>query len=131
MDAEPKANADCAEAWAERDAHRHQIVAAQAALLARVAAGIEPATSLPVGGCSRPEVGQPPPPALDLVNTPPHYRVGGIETIDFIEAKGLDYCSGQVVKYVTRHMHKGDALTDLRKAEWYLRRRIAQLEAEL
>ena len=62
--------------------------------------------------------------AADTVNHPPHYKVGGIETIDFIEAKGLDYNLGNVVKYVTRADHKGNKLQDLQKAKWYLDRAI-------
>lgn len=61
---------------------------------------------------------------LDTVNHPPHYKVGGVETIDFIEAKGLNYHLGNVVKYITRADHKGDRLENLRKAEWYLKREI-------
>jgi len=61
----------------------------------------------------------------DVVNHPPHYKVGGIETIDFIEAKGLDYNLGNVVKYVTRADHKGNKLQDLEKARWYLDRAIS------
>jgi len=61
----------------------------------------------------------------DAVNHPPHYKVGGIETIDFIEAKGLDYNLGNVVKYVTRADHKGNKLQDLEKARWYLDRAIS------
>jgi hypothetical protein len=60
----------------------------------------------------------------DAVNNPAHYTSGGIETIDFIEAKGLDYHLGNVVKYVTRADHKGSKLEDLRKAQWYLTRSI-------
>lgn len=60
----------------------------------------------------------------DAVNHPAHYKVGGIETIDFIEAKSLDYNLGNVVKYVTRADHKGNKLEDLRKAQWYLTRAI-------
>lgn len=61
----------------------------------------------------------------DAVNHPPHYKIGGIETIDFIEAKGLDYNLGNVVKYVTRADHKGNKLQDLEKARWYLDRAIS------
>ena len=60
----------------------------------------------------------------DSVNHPPHYTAGGIETIDFIEAKGLDYNLGNVVKYITRAEHKGDKIKDLQKAQWYLRRAL-------
>lgn len=61
----------------------------------------------------------------EQVNHPPHYKVGGIETIDFIEAKGLDYNLGNVVKYVTRAEYKGNKLQDLEKARWYLDRAIS------
>lgn len=65
------------------------------------------------------------PPQPDAVNHPPHYTIGGIETIDFIEAKGLDYNLGNVVKYVARADHKGNKLQDLEKARWYLDRAIS------
>lgn len=60
----------------------------------------------------------------DMVNHPPHYKAGGIETIDFIEAKALGYHLGNVVKYITRADHKGNKLEDLKKAQWYLSRAI-------
>ena len=60
----------------------------------------------------------------DSVNHPAHYKVGGIETIDFIEAKGLNYNLGNVVKYITRSDHKGNREEDLKKARWYLDREI-------
>lgn len=67
-------------------------------------------------------------PATDPVNHPAHYKVGGIETIDFIEAKKLGYNLGNVVKYLTRADHKGNKLEDLRKAQWYLTREINSLK---
>lgn len=63
----------------------------------------------------------------DMVNSPPHYKTGGVETIDFIEAKKLDYNLGNVVKYITRADHKGDKHEDLCKARWYLNRAIANV----
>ena len=60
----------------------------------------------------------------DPVNHPAHYKVGGIETIDFIEAKKLNYNIGNVVKYLTRADHKGNRKQDLEKALWYLNREI-------
>ena len=66
----------------------------------------------------------------DLVNHPPHYKAGGIEVIDFIEAKGLNYRLGNVVKYVARADQKGTPLQDLMKARWYLDREIAKRKAE-
>ena len=62
----------------------------------------------------------------DLVNHPPHYKAGGVETIDFIEAKDLNYRLGNVVKYVSRAGRKDtDPVQDLEKAAWYLQREIA------
>lgn len=63
----------------------------------------------------------------DLVNHPAHYKAGGIETIDFIESKKLDYHLGNVVKYITRSDLKGNKLQDLQKAQWYLNRAISNL----
>ncbi len=62
----------------------------------------------------------------DNVNHPAHYKVGGIETIDFIEAKQLNYNLGNVVKYITRADHKGNTQEDLLKARWYLNREISK-----
>ena len=67
-------------------------------------------------------------PKADPVNNPAHYTVGGIETIDFIEAKKLGYNLGNAVKYMTRADHKGNKLEDLRKAQWYLAREINSLK---
>jgi predicted transcriptional regulator len=65
---------------------------------------------------------------VDMVNHPPHYTAGGIETIDFIEAKELGYNLGNVVKYITRSDLKGDRLENLKKAQWYLNREIKNEE---
>lgn len=67
-------------------------------------------------------------PEVDNVNHPSHYKTGGIETIDFIEAKQLTYNLGNVVKYVSRADHKGNRLEDLEKAAWYLAREIQNLK---
>lgn len=62
----------------------------------------------------------------DIVNHPPHYKAGGIETLDFIEAKDLNFRLGNVVKYVSRAGRKPDSdpLKDLEKAAFYLKREI-------
>lgn len=67
-------------------------------------------------------------PVVDPVNHPAHYKTGGIETIDFIEAKELNYNLGNVVKYITRADHKGNRKQDLEKAAWYLAREISKME---
>ena len=71
----------------------------------------------------RPAIMEIEPPA-DPVNHPAHYKAGGIETIDFIEAKKLGYNLGNVVKYITRADLKGNRKQDLEKALWYLKREI-------
>lgn len=63
--------------------------------------------------------------------TPKHY--GGpdnqYEAIKVIEAWELDFCLGNAVKYISRCGKKsGESdLDDLRKAKWYIERRIKQL----
>ena len=66
----------------------------------------------------------------DAVNNPAHYTDGGIETIDYIEAKGLGYHLGNAVKYISRAGKKGtnQGLEDLKKAQWYLARAIEKNE---
>lgn len=58
------------------------------------------------------------------VNNPKHYVRGNLQAIDVIEAYGLGFHLGNVVKYVLRAGHKGEKLEDLHKAMWYLRREI-------
>ena len=66
----------------------------------------------------------------DVVNHPDHYTDGGIETIDFIEAKKLPYHLGNAVKYISRAGKKDTEKTveDLQKAVWYINRYISKLE---
>ena len=60
----------------------------------------------------------------DSVNQPQHYRVGEVEAIDYIAQQlgvGVkDYLLGNVHKYLHRHRFKGQLVSDLRKARWYL-----------
>ena len=68
----------------------------------------------------------------DPVNSPSHYTAGGIETIDFIEAKQLNYHLGNCVKYLSRAgLKTEDTLEDLKKAAWYLNREIENLEFKI
>ena len=68
----------------------------------------------------------------DAVNHPSHYTDGGIETIDFIEAKKLPYHLGNAVKYISRAGKKDQNKTieDLQQAVWYIERYIKVLEGE-
>ena len=69
-------------------------------------------------------------PEHDPVNRPSHYVRGGIEVLDAIEAWGLheNFYLGNVIKYVARAGHKGEALPDLKKARFYLDRQIKRME---
>lgn len=66
-------------------------------------------------------------PAVDMVNHPPHYKSGGIETIDFIKAKLTPeeysgYLKGNIIKYSSRLGLKGEAAEDAGKLAWYANR---------
>jgi hypothetical protein len=65
---------------------------------------------------------------LDLVNHPPHYKShpSGVECIQITEH--MSFCLGNAVKYIWRADLKGDAIEDLRKAQWYIEREIARRE---
>lgn len=70
---------------------------------------------------------------IDMVNHPPHYTSGGIETIDYIRAKLNDeaykgYLQGNALKYLSRTGKKFDAVEDLKKAVWYLNKLIESYE---
>lgn len=67
----------------------------------------------------------------DAVNRPSHYSDGKIEVIDFIEDKKLGFCLGNAIKYIARAGKKDPTkeVEDLKKARWYIERRIKELEA--
>lgn len=68
----------------------------------------------------------------DPVNHPSHYTDGKIEVIDYIEDKGLDFCLGNAVKYISRAGRKDQSkeVEDLQKAIWYINRKIEQIGKE-
>lgn len=66
----------------------------------------------------------------DPVHHPAHYNYGKIEVIDFILDKNLSFNLGNVVKYVARAGHKGDAIRDLEKAKQYIDFEIQHLKGE-
>lgn len=59
---------------------------------------------------------------MSVVDHPPHYTAhpGGVECIDLVER--LPFCPGNAIKYLWRADLKGDRLTDLKKALWYVER---------
>jgi hypothetical protein len=67
----------------------------------------------------------------DEVNNPDHYKMGGVETIEFIEAKATEeeligYLKFNVIKYLSRAKYKGHDIQDLKKAQWYLNRLVSK-----
>jgi hypothetical protein len=70
----------------------------------------------------------------DQIN-PAHYKKGGLETWDILEAK-LDsseltgFCKGNIIKYITRVGEKGEELEQYKKAHWYLTKLIKKTATE-
>jgi hypothetical protein len=66
----------------------------------------------------------------EAVNHPAHYggEDNAYEAIKVIEAWGLDFLLGNTVKYIARAGKKDSEVQDLKKAKFYLERRIAKLE---
>jgi hypothetical protein len=60
----------------------------------------------------------------DPVNSPKHYtsHPSGIDCIEITEH--MSFNLGNAIKYIWRSDLKNDAIEDLRKAEWYIRREI-------
>lgn len=66
----------------------------------------------------------------DAIKHPPHYtsHPSGVEAIEI--TKHMNFCLGNVVKYVLRCDHKhADAVQDLKKAMQYLQYEIDRREA--
>lgn len=66
----------------------------------------------------------------DVVNHPKHYgsHPSGIECIQVTEH--MDFCIGNAIKYLWRQGLKGDSIEDLKKAIWYIERKIKLLEVQ-
>lgn len=59
----------------------------------------------------------------DVINHPAHYRAGGLECLDVIEAYRLGYHLGNALKYIWRCGRKSERRAeDLQKARFYLKR---------
>lgn len=70
---------------------------------------------------------------MEQVNHPQHYSFGKdniYEAIKVIEAWELDFHLGNTVKYISRAGKKeaDKELQDLKKALWYLQRKVDKLE---
>lgn len=64
----------------------------------------------------------------DPVNKPEHYQYSSIQPIDVINAWELDFYLGSVIKYLSRYQRKGKPLEDLKKAKFYLDKKIEEME---
>jgi hypothetical protein len=49
-----------------------------------------------------------------------HYRTTKIQALSVIDDWGLDFATGNVVKYLQRCPHKGKSTEDAIKALWYM-----------
>ncbi len=68
-------------------------------------------------------------PKEDPVNHPSHYKMyEGFEVIDI--TKQLDFLYGNAVKYILRAPHKRDEVEDIKKAIWYLNKKLEEIENE-
>ena len=59
----------------------------------------------------------------DIVRTA-HYKGKSMECIDVIHDFELNYNLGNAVKYILRAGKKGDRITDIKKALWYINKEI-------
>lgn len=75
----------------------------------------------------------------DNIN-PEHYKVGGIETIEYLQAKlspaeFYGYLKGNAMKYISREGLKSekllDKIDDLKKAHWYIDEMIKVHQTEI
>lgn len=53
-----------------------------------------------------------------------HYKQGKVEAIDLIESYNLNFNLGNAIKYIARCNYKGDKISDLNKAIWYINREL-------
>lgn len=67
----------------------------------------------------------------DMVNNPPHYKRGGIEVIDVIDALEFDFYDANAFKYLARAGHKNPdkEIEDREKSIWYQQRKLNKLKA--
>lgn len=75
----------------------------------------------------------------DPIN-PEHYKKGGIETIEYLQAKLSNsefygYLKGNAMKYISREGLKSekllDKIEDCRKAQWYIEQMVKVHQAEI
>ena len=57
--------------------------------------------------------------SLDKQVSGNHYKQFKIQPVEFVTANGLNFCEGNVIKYICRHRFK-DGVKDLEKAKHYI-----------
>lgn len=70
---------------------------------------------------------------MEKINNPTHYggKDNPDECIKVIEAWDLDFCLGNAIKYISRAGKKDSELDDLKKAVWYINRKIEKIEIKV
>jgi hypothetical protein len=73
--------------------------------------------------------------SYDMVNHPPHYTYGGMETINIMEAKSTPeefkgHLKLTALKYLTRAGHKDSELQDAKKTQFYVNRWVRTIEKQ-
>lgn len=66
----------------------------------------------------------------DVINHPDHYisHPSGVECLEIVQH--MDFCLGNAIKYIWRCEEKGKPIEDLKKAIFYLERKIQLLMEE-
>ena len=60
---------------------------------------------------------------------PDYYKNYSIEVTDAIQSWGLNYCQGNIIKYIVRCGRKtADPRQDLEKALWYIRKELSKYD---
>ena len=72
---------------------------------------------------------------VDMVNSPQHYNIDGLECIDaMLKLYGkdavLNFCMLNSFKYQWRCNNKGNCKQDLQKSRWYLNKYLELLEQD-
>ncbi len=68
--------------------------------------------------------------SIDRESNPSYYKSSLGEVIDLVEAYDLNFCTGNILKYILRAGKKSkDPLIDLMKARWYLDRYIEKIKS--
>jgi hypothetical protein len=68
-----------------------------------------------------------------VISHPYHYTAGDIECIDAIRASlgqeaFIDFCRGQVFKYMWRARLKNSLVENLKKAQWYANKALEEAQ---